>query len=80
MSRPTYDELLDIAVKQAVIICERNAQIAALNEENEGLIDRLAEYEFMYDLRTDMANIESSREYEDYDMTDNEFMEINHHA
>ena len=70
-------ELLDIAVKQAVIICERNAQIAALDEENERLIDRLAEYEFMYDLRTDMANIESSREYEDYDLTDNEFMEMN---
>ena len=80
MSKQSYDELLDLAVKQAVIICERNAQIAALNEENEGLIDRLAEYEFMYDLRTDMANIESSREYEDYDMTDSEFMETKPYA
>ena len=45
MDSPTRDELLDLAVKQAMTICERNAEIAELRETVFKLKHRIGQLE-----------------------------------
>lgn len=38
MSKPSYQELLDLSIKLAMKLCERNTEIARLREENANLL------------------------------------------
>jgi hypothetical protein len=39
MSKPSYQELLDLSIKLAMKLCERNTEIARLREENAKLLE-----------------------------------------
>jgi len=38
MSKPSYQELLDLSIELAMKLCERNTEIARLREENAKLL------------------------------------------